>query len=111
MLDGSFFAAMKSTAYFINTGRGPVVKEADLIAALQAGRIACAGLDVFEKEPIEPDNPLLMMDNVVLTAHLASYSDETMRLRDVRVGHAAVAILQGDAPEFVANRAVLERRK
>jgi D-3-phosphoglycerate dehydrogenase len=111
ILDASFFANMKPTAYFINTGRGPVVKEADLIAALEEGQIAGAGLDVFEKEPIQPDNPLLSMDNVVLTPHLASYSDETMRLRDVRVGQNAVTILRGGLPEFVANRAVLERRK
>ena len=59
---------MKTTAIFINTGRGPTVDEAALIKALQQGWIAGAGLDVLETEPPKPDNPLLKMDNVILTA-------------------------------------------
>ena len=111
MLDASFFARMKPSAYFVNTGRGPVVNEADLIAALQEGQIAGAGLDVFETEPIGSDHPFLAMDNVVLTAHTASFADETFRLRDRRVGETALAILEGKTPEFVANPAVLDRRR
>ncbi|MBC7316728.1 MAG: C-terminal binding protein, partial [Chloroflexi bacterium] len=67
MLDARFFSQMKPTAYFINTSRGAVVKEADLIAALEAGKIAGAGLDVFEREPIAPDHPFCRMENVILT--------------------------------------------
>jgi D-3-phosphoglycerate dehydrogenase len=111
MVDASFFNQMKPTAYFINTSRGGVVKEADLIAALQAHRIAGAGLDVFESEPMAPDHPFLSMDEVVLTPHTASYADETFRVRDRRVGRTALTILQGGLPEFVANPAVLDHRR
>jgi D-3-phosphoglycerate dehydrogenase len=109
MLDAAFFARMKPSAYFINTGRGGVVAEADLIAALASKQIAGAGLDVFESEPLGPDHPFLSMDQVVLTPHTASYADETFAARDRRVGKTALAILAGETPEFVANRAVLEQ--
>ena len=108
MLDASFYGKMKPTAYFINTGRGGVVAEADLIAALQSGRIAGAGLDVFESEPVGPDHPFLGMDNVVLTPHTASYADETFGTRDRDVGLTALAILRGEVPRWVANPAVLD---
>ncbi|MFH1086697.1 MAG: phosphoglycerate dehydrogenase, partial [Chloroflexota bacterium] len=81
MVNAAFFRAMQPTAYFINTSRGPVVDEPALIAALQAGQIAGAGLDVFEKEPLPADSPFLKMDNVVLTSHAASFADETFRAR------------------------------
>ena len=68
------FRNMKPSAYFINTGRGPVVDESALIQALQEGWISGAGLDVLEEEPPLPDNPLLKMDNVVLSPHIASTS-------------------------------------
>lgn len=111
MINAAFFAKMKPSAFFINTSRGPVVNEVDLITALQNGRIAGAGLDVFEKEPVAPDHPFLSMDNVVLTPHTASSADETMRLRNLRIGRDALAIARGGLPEFVANKAVLDHRR
>ena len=63
---------MKPSAYLINIGRGPVVHEADLVEALQAGTIAGAGLDVFETEPLPKDSPLWKMERVIITAHYAS---------------------------------------
>jgi D-3-phosphoglycerate dehydrogenase len=111
MVDAAFFGRMKASAFFINTSRGPVVNEPDLIAALQEGRIAGAGLDVFEREPMPADHPFLAMDQVVMTPHTASSADETMRLRNLRVGRDALAIARGGLPEFVANKAVLDHRR
>jgi phosphoglycerate dehydrogenase-like enzyme len=68
------FAAMKPSAYFINIGRGAVVDLDSLVAALRAGRIAGAALDVFEKEPLPADHPLWDFPNVILTPHIAGYS-------------------------------------
>jgi D-3-phosphoglycerate dehydrogenase len=70
------FRLMKPGAYFINVARGPIVDEAALIEALRAGRIAGAGLDVFEQEPVDPANPLLGMDNVIVTPHALCWTDE-----------------------------------
>ena len=100
------FRQMKPTAYFINTARGPVVDEPALIKALQEKRIAGAGLDVFEKEPIDSDNPLLKMDNVVVTSHSAGYSDvQIVRLR-TSVGQEAARVLSGRWPRNVVNKTV-----
>ena len=71
-MNSARFAQMKRSAVFINTSRGVVVDEPALIRALQDKVIAGAGLDVFEKEPIQPENPLLTMDNVILTPHIAA---------------------------------------
>jgi D-3-phosphoglycerate dehydrogenase len=70
------FAKMRRSAYFVNVARGPIVDEPALIAALRDGRIAGAALDVFEQEPIAPDNPLIGMDNVILTPHSLCWTDE-----------------------------------
>jgi D-3-phosphoglycerate dehydrogenase len=110
MMNAAFFARMKPTAYFINTSRGPVVNEPDLIAALTNGTIAGAGLDVFEQEPLPADSPFLTMENVVVTPHTASYADETMRVRDARMGQDALRVIRGGEPEFVANKAGLAKR-
>ncbi len=73
------FERMKRSAILINTSRGAIVDEAALIKALEAGTIAGAGLDVFEQEPIAPDNPLLKMDNVILTPHIAAGTVDALR--------------------------------
>jgi len=110
MLDASFFNRMKQTACFINTGRGGVIVEPDLVAALREHRIAGAGLDVFAEEPVQPTHPLCSMEHVVLTPHTAGYADETFASLRRRVAHAALAVLRGNLPEFVANPEVLRRR-
>jgi D-3-phosphoglycerate dehydrogenase len=111
LIDASFFQRMKPSAFFINTSRGAVVAEGDLIAALREKRIAGAGLDVFESEPLGSDHPFIGMDNVALTPHTASSADETFRARDRRVGLTALTLLEGGVPEFVANPEVLDRRR
>ena len=76
LMDAARFAAMKPTAYFINLSRGPIADEQALIAALRSGVIAGAGIDVFEQEPVALDNPLLTMDNVIVTPHALCWTDE-----------------------------------
>ena len=100
------FKQMKPTAYFINTSRGPVVDEPALIKALQEKWIAGAGLDVFEKEPVDSDNPLLKMDNVVVTPHCASYSDAAFKQLRTIVGQEAVRVLSGQRPKNMVNESV-----
>ena len=101
------FRAMKSTAIFLNTGRGPTVDEKALIKALQEGWIAGAGLDVFEQEPVSTDNPLLKMDNVILSAHVASASSRMMPEARRRAGREIAAVLQGRRPLSPVNPQVL----
>ena len=97
---------MKPSAYLINTARGPVIDEQALIKALQEKWIAGAGLDVFEKEPADPDNPLFKMDNVVVTPHCASYSDAAFRRPRIIVLQEAARVLSGRWPKNVVNKTV-----
>jgi len=99
-------ALMKPGAYLINTSRGSVVDEPALIRALQDKRIAGAGLDVFEKDPINPDNPLLKMDSVVMTPHSASYCEASFKRLRISVGQEAVRIARGKWPKNVVNKDV-----
>ncbi len=102
---------MKPTAYLINTSRGPVVDEPALIQALQEKRIAGAGLDVFEKEPTDPDNPLLKMDNVVVTPHSASFSVAAVAVQAVNPSQEAGRVLSGKWPHNPVNPSVKPRVK
>jgi D-3-phosphoglycerate dehydrogenase len=99
----SFFRAMKPTAYFINTCRGRTVDEKALIKALQEGWIAGAGLDVFEQEPTPPNNPLLKMDNVIVTPHSAGTSNASRIAAQVRAGQETARILKGHWPMSLVN--------
>jgi phosphoglycerate dehydrogenase-like enzyme len=102
------FAQMRPDAFFINVARGPVVDEPALIAALKGKRIAGAALDVFEQEPVDPGNPLLAMDNVIVTPHSLCWTDECFHnMAAIGLG-SIVDALSGRAPEFIVNREVLE---
>jgi len=89
---------MKKTAYIINTSRGPVIDEKALCKALREKWIAGAGLDVFEKEPLPPDSPLIGMRNVVLTPHMGTHTVETRRLMTSTVAQDIRRVLTGKPP-------------
>jgi phosphoglycerate dehydrogenase-like enzyme len=103
-------ALMKPDAYLINTSRGPIVVEADLLAALRSGRIAGAGIDVFDQEPPAADHPFRTMDNVVVTPHLGYVTHETLTAFYTDTLDAVVAFANG-APIRVANPQVLDHPK
>ncbi len=110
MIGAGELAAMKETAILINTSRGPVVDEEALYEALRDGAIAGAGLDVFEVEPINPGSPLLDLDNIVLTPHLASGSVETRTMMAVTAATNLVSVLQGKEPPNLVNPEVMKIR-
>ena len=107
MLTTRHFARMKRGAVFLNTGRGPTVDEAALIEALRAGIIAGAGLDVFEQEPPEADNPLLSMPHVILSPHNASAAARFDEARKRRAGQELALVLSGRWPMSCVNPTVL----
>lgn len=98
MIGNEQFNQMKETAYFINVCRGPVVNETDLIRTLQDGKIRGAGLDVFEQEPVDPENPLLKMNNVILAPHLAGSSVRARVLNRHTSSQQIAAVLKGEWP-------------
>ncbi|UYN97972.1 MAG: C-terminal binding protein [Enhydrobacter sp.] len=105
------FRRMKKTALFVNTGRGSTVDEPAMIKALQEGWIAGAGLDVLETEPVGHNNPLLGMDNVILTAHVASASSRFDIARKRRAGAEMALVLSGKWPRSCVNPMVLDKSK
>ena len=104
------FGLMKPSAYFINTSRGPVVDEAALTETMKNKRIAGAAIDVFEQEPLSPDNPLLKMDNVILAPHAICHTDECMRILGERAFQAAVDLCHDRKPGHLVNPEVLEHK-
>lgn len=104
------FQLMKDSAIFINGSRGKTIVEKDLIEALQSGEIAAAGLDVFEQEPVEHDNPLLDMKNVVTLPHIGSSTHETELAMSKLAAKNLEAGLNGEKPPTLINKVVWKHR-
>jgi D-3-phosphoglycerate dehydrogenase len=100
------FKRMEKKPLLINTSRGPILDERALIQALKAGLVSGAGLDVLEKEPPEPDNPLLTMENVILSPHVGFYSEESISELKRRTAQNVLDVLIGKWPGSVVNRDV-----
>ena len=109
MLSDAHFARMKTSALFINNGRGPTVDEPALIRALESKKIAGAALDVFEREPVDTENPLLHMDNVICTPHIASATARMAPETRRRLGRELATVLQGRWPRSAVNPGVLPK--
>jgi phosphoglycerate dehydrogenase-like enzyme len=101
LIGAAELARMKPSAYLVNTCRGPVVDEAALVAALEAGTIAGAGLDVFDQEPPPADNPLFRLKNVVLTPHFAGPTWDNQQARFRNAFDNCQRVARGDAPLWV----------
>jgi len=100
---------MKPTASLVNTARGPIVDLAAVTAALQAGALAGAGLDVVYPEPLPADSPLYSLPTVILTPHSAYYSERSVEIVRRETLNEALAVLRGRRPHTVANPAVLQK--
>jgi phosphoglycerate dehydrogenase-like enzyme len=100
---------MKSSSFLVNIARGPIVDGIALAEALAARSIAGAALDVFEQEPVSPDDPLLKLDNVILAPHAVGLTDELFRLGGRSVSRAVLDVLAGRMPEFPLNPVVAQQ--
>jgi D-3-phosphoglycerate dehydrogenase len=103
MIDARAFSRMKPGAIFITTARGGIHVEAALVAALQSGHLAGAGIDVWEKEPPPLDHPLLKMDNVFATFHTAGVTHEARRNMAVIAAQQVLGVLEGKRPPRLLN--------
>jgi D-3-phosphoglycerate dehydrogenase len=105
MIGEKEFARMKDGSYLINIARGELVDEAALVNALQSGKLAGAGLDVFQTEPVKPDNPLLKLDNVILTPHVGGrvWSPELTSRRVAFLVNNIVKALRGERPDNIVD--------
>lgn len=99
---------MKETAFLINTARGPIVDEAALVKALREGWIRGAAIDVFEQEPTPPDNPLLKLDNAIVTAHAMAFTDEFLYNVWAQIHRQLSQVIRGEKPEGLVNPSVWE---
>jgi D-3-phosphoglycerate dehydrogenase len=99
---------LKPTCILVNTARGGIVDEAALAEAVKAGRLAGAGLDVVEDEPLRPDHPLNGLPNVILTPHVAGVTEEAMMHMAQDSAEDILRVLRGERPKFPVNREVLK---
>ncbi len=111
LIGRSAFEKMRMRPLIVNASRGPIVDEAALAEALKAGVVSGAGLDVVEKEPLDPENPLLKMENVIFSPHVAFYSEESMRELNRRAAESIADVLLGKWPRSVVNRDVMAKNR
>lgn len=110
LVNADRLSAMKPSAYLINTARGPIVDQGALTASLRDGRIAGAGLDVLETEPPDPDDPILGLDNVIVTPHALCWTDQLFAGNGAADVQAVLDLKAGRIPRGIVNRAVLDAR-
>ena len=109
LVDAALIARMRPDALLINVARGPIVVTEAVVAALNAGRIGGAALDVFEAQPLAPDHPLHACPNLILTPHVAGTTATSLRAMGLASAEAMLRILRGERPETLANPAALAR--
>jgi phosphoglycerate dehydrogenase-like enzyme len=109
MIRAEHLALMKPSAYFVNVARGALVDQAALVDALRERRIAGAGLDVYEVEPLPADDPLTTLDNVLLTPHFAPATADVWKAGGEQVARGILQAARGEIPDNVINRSVLDR--
>jgi D-3-phosphoglycerate dehydrogenase len=103
--------AMKCDAILVNASRGALVDEGALIEALENHSIGGAGLDVYDPEPPSPDNPLFQFDQVIVTPHIGSFTEEARRLMGMTVAQDVLSVLRGEPPQYLANPQIWQTRK
>jgi D-3-phosphoglycerate dehydrogenase len=104
-------ALLKPTAYIVNTSRGAIIDQVALTDALEGGKIAGAGLDVFETEPVELSDRLLKLDNVLVTPHVAGYSEEAFERVRIDASRAVADTLSGKRPQFLLNAEAFSKKE
>jgi len=110
MIGSREFEKMKQGVFIINTARGAVIEPMAIVDALKSGKVAGAGLDVFEKEPPDPDDPLLRMDTVIVTPHTGFLSVESQWDRESMAVDEIVRILRNQRPRSALNSSLLSRQ-
>jgi D-3-phosphoglycerate dehydrogenase len=108
LLNAERLALMKKTAYLINAARGPIVDQQALTIALREGRLQGAALDVFEQEPIDANDPILKLDNVIVTPHAICWTDECFLGNGRSACRSILEVAAGRIPSNVVNRVVLD---
>jgi D-3-phosphoglycerate dehydrogenase / 2-oxoglutarate reductase len=106
VIDDARLALMKPTAYLVNLSDASIVSEADLVTALQSGRLAGAAMDVYETHPVPPNSPLLSLDNVVLTPHIGGATAETVERHSQMMAEDILRWIAGERPVHLINAAV-----
>ena len=103
LINAQRIASMKPTAYLVNTAGAAVVDQEAIVQALREGRIAGAAFDVYETWPVQPDNPLLKLDNVILTPHIGGSTDETIERHSLMIAEDIERFIKGERPKNLLN--------